>query len=431
VKPATANNQTQASQSVEALIEKGQRSLQQSDLQAAERDIAKALALDPHNAHAFNVLGFVHAACGRIDDAVSHFRAAVAINPEYPNAQANLAKMLGVLAERDRESASLLNDLRLLTLTESANAVNGNERLVPTLINRAKNIGEQLFALKRRGCIDAARVALRLRPDQLLGHINLNNYLSAFGERARLEDYARDLCADQLGKHLFIACFPKSGSTLLKKVLCEATHFGEAHFVSAFGQNEQEIYLPSLLNGARQDLVIQQHCRATGPNLHLLQAFGIRPIILVRNIFDVLLSLKEFFDGGAFVDTFFPNYRLLSEEQRYALVVDDHAPWYISFFAGWQRAVANGQIDGFWLTYGSFIADPRATIEAILKFQGIEVDSTRVARALELLGRKHSDTRFNRGVVGRGSAAFSGAQVEQIRRIAAYHPDVDFSLIGL
>lgn len=431
MKPATANDQTQASQSVEALIEKGQRSLRQSDLQAAERDIAKALALDPHNAHAFNVLGFVHAACGRIDDAVSHFRAAIAINPEYPDAQANLAKMLGVLAERDRGSASLLNDLRLLTLTESANAVNGNERLVPTLINRAKNIGERLFAVMRRECIDAARVALRLRPDQLLGHINLNNYLSAFGERARLDDFTRDLRADQLGKHLFIACFPKSGSTLLKKVLCEATGFGETHFVSAYGQNEQEIYLPSLLNGARQDLVIQQHCRATGPNLHLLQAFGIRPIILVRNILDVLLSLKEFFDGGAFGDTFFPNYPLLSEEQRYALLVDDRAPWYINFFAGWQRAVANGQIDGFWLTYESLIADPRAAIEAILKFQGIEVDSTRVARALELLGRKQTETRFNKGVVGRGSAAFSGAQVEQIRRIAAYHPDVDFSLIGL
>lgn len=429
MKPATAIDQTQASQSAEALIEKGQRSLRQGDHQAAERDIAEALALDPHNAHAFNVLGIVHAACGRIDDAVSQFRAATTIDPEYPDAQANLAKMLGVLAERDREAASLLDDLRLLTA--GANAVDGNDSLAPTLINRAKNIGGQLFALNRRECIDAARVALRLRPEPLLGHISLNNYLSAFGERARLEDYTRDFCADRLGKQLFIACFPKSGSTLLKKVLGEATGFGEAHFVSAYGQNEQDIYLPSLLDGARHDLVIQQHCRATGPNLHLLQAFGIRPIILVRNIFDVLLSLKEFFDGGAFADSFFANYRLLSEEQRYALVVDDQAPWYMSFFAGWQRAVASGQIDGLWLTYGGFIADPRGTIEAILKFQGIAGDSTRIARALELLGRKHGDTRFNRGVAGRGSAAFSGAQVEQIRRIAAYHPDVDFSLIGL
>jgi len=429
MKLATANGPTQASQSVDALMEQGQRSLELGDIPSAKRDFAGAIALDPDNVEAIHKLGIAQAVGGRMDDALSCFCAVLTKDPMHRDARLNLEMVLAALAERGTTLDSLLNNLELLK--ESADNLNGDESLVPILITRAAILGEKLFAARRPECIDAARVALMLRPNPLLGHVNINNYLSALQERARLDDYTRDLTADQLGQKLFIACYPKSGSTLIKKLLREATGYEEAQFAMAYGQNEQELYLPCLLDGARRNLVVQQHCLPTGSSLHMMQAFGIRPIILVRNIFDVLLSWKEFLDAGAFGDTFYSNYSLLSDEQRYALVVDDRAPWYLNFFAGWQRAVASGQIDGLWVTYENLIADPRGAIELVLKFQGIAPDPAQVAKAAELAGRKDKSTRFNRGVVGRGSKAFSAAQVEQIRRIAEYHPDADFSLIGL
>lgn len=424
-----AAKQPRAGQSVRDLIKRSHVCLEQRNFQGAERSATEVLALDPRNVEAFNVLGIVHAASGRLDEAVANFRTAAGIDPEYPGLQGNLVAILGMVAERDKDATPLLGELQ--QLIQSANAPNRDEVSNFVLADQARLIGHRLYTLQRRECIDALRLALKFGNRQVLDRIDLNNFLSRFDERAQLADYTQDLRADQLGKNILIACFPKSGSTLLKKVLCEATGFGDGHFVGAYQQNEQEICLPNVLDCARSDLVIQQHCRATEPNLHLLQAFGVRPIILVRNIFDVLLSFKEFCDVGAYSNTFFPNYRLLSEEQRCALMVDDRAPWYVNFFAGWQRAVAGGRIDGFWLTYKDFIADPRTAIEEILKFQGIAVDPGRLARAAGLVGRNEGDTRFNKGVAGRGSTAFSPAQVEQIQRLASYHPDVDFSLIGL
>ena len=38
---------------------------------------------------------------------------------------------------------------------------------------------------------------------------------------------------------------------------------------------------------------------------------------------------------------------------------------------------------------------------------------------------------MNKGVVGRGKARFTEEHKKQISRIASYHPDIDFSLIGL
>jgi len=426
---AAANGQNQPGQSADALIAQGQRSFQSGDILSAKRDFAGAIALDPGNVEAIHELGVAQAVSGNLDEALTCFCAILNIDPAHREARLNLETILTALAERDTTLDALRKNLELLK--ESAEDINGDERLIPVLSARAATLGEKFYLAGRPECLDAARVALKLRPNPLLGHVGLNKYLTLLKARARLDDYTRDLTPDQLGKKIFIACFPKSGSTLLKRLLCEATGFAEAQFAMAFQQNEQELYLPCLLEWARLDLVVQQHSLPTGSNLHLMQAFDIRPIILVRNIFDVLLSWKEFLDAGAFADTFYASYGRLTDEQRFALVIDDRASWYLSFFAGWQRAIANGEIDGLWVTYKNLTADPRGTIESILNFQGIAPDSARLARAAELAGRKNNSTRFNKGVVGRGSAAFTAAQVEQIRRIAKCHPEVDFSLIGL
>ena len=42
-----------------------------------------------------------------------------------------------------------------------------------------------------------------------------------------------------------------------------------------------------------------QHCRATEANVQLMQAFGIRPVVLVRDLHDVIVSLRDYFNGGA------------------------------------------------------------------------------------------------------------------------------------
>src|SRR5437016_301811 len=52
-------------------------------------------------------------------------------------------------------------------------------------------------------------------------YVNLTNSLAATGQRAKLSDFTTEITPDQLGRHLFIACVPKSASTFLKNLLVD------------------------------------------------------------------------------------------------------------------------------------------------------------------------------------------------------------------
>lgn len=426
---ATAKKDAPEAQSIEELDQQSQLYLQRQNFTGTAQCCAQILERDPDNLAALNRLGVAEAMRGRIPEAIATFEKALAIDPSRKDIKTNLDKLVTIRASQEGDHRSVQDSLR--ALADLAEQAKGDPELTVSVISEAMALGMRLSQANQRQCIDAIRIGLKVQSNPLYGQVDLNNYLLRFNEKAQLSDFSRDLTPEQLGKHLLVACFPKSGSTLMKRLLCDATGYAETQFAPAFLQNEQEIYLPLVLANARENRVIQQHCRATVPNLHILQAFNIKPVVLVRNIYDVLLSWKEFLDGGAHINSFFPHYDELSDEQRLALVVDDRAPWYLSFFASWQHAETTGQIEATWMTYRQLTADPTAALEGILEFYGIRADPVRLARATQMVNRDTGATRFNKGKVGRGRAAFTDAQVEQIQRLAGCYPGVDFSLIGL
>ena len=104
--------------------------------------------------------------------------------------------------------------------------------------------------------------------------------------------------------------------------------------VYAAGQSEHEIYLPTLRDAAHLDTVTQQHCRASDANVHLMQAFGIRPVVLVRNIFDSVMSLLDFYNKGAFRTSYSrADWLVLDEETKIDLLIETVIPWYFQLVA--------------------------------------------------------------------------------------------------
>jgi hypothetical protein len=263
-------------------------------------------------------------------------------------------------------------------------------------------------------------------------HVNLTNSLLAAGRPARLADFTSEIAQEQLGRHIFIACAPKSGSTFLKNLLVNLSGYGDAFMVFSPGQFEQELYLPTLCETAHLDTVTQQHARASDANLHLMQAFGIKPVVLVRNIFDSVISLLDFYDDGAFRNSYFRGgWPSLDRETKTDLIIDNLVPWYFQFVASWDLAGKQGRVDIEWLTYESLIADKTSSVLRILKFYGLGAARSGVGqriREIESNGRKN---RFNKGVAGRGEAGLSDAQKARIRSFARYYPTTDLSRLGI
>ena len=264
-------------------------------------------------------------------------------------------------------------------------------------------------------------------------YVDLANALGMVKTRAQLEDYTRAYPPPQLGLHVFIACAPKSGSTFLKNVLVQLTQFKDLFSTYAALQNEHELDLPQLAKFGAVNTVTQQHCRASEANIHLMQAFNISPVILVRNIFDTVLSLLDFYDGGFTFSTFHghEDYLRLSNEERIDLLIEYAVPWYFQFAASWQRAEKEGRLSLHWLSYEDMIADKPAALERVLGFYGMSAKKQDIERTIAAAEADHRNNRFNKGVAGRGQSGLSATQRKNIMRLARYFPSTDFGLLGL
>ena len=263
-------------------------------------------------------------------------------------------------------------------------------------------------------------------------YVNLTNSLAASGQRARLSDFTTDLTPGQLGRHLFIACVPKSASTFLKNLLVSLTGYRDLFTVYAAGQNEHEIYLPTLRESAHLDTVTQQHCRASDANVHLMQAFGIRPVVLVRNIFDSVMSLLDFYNKGAFQTSYFrADWLVLNEETKIDLLIENVIPWYFQFVASWDLAEKQERLEVNWLTYEELVADKPSSVLRVLEFYGLGASRRGIEQRIAEIESEERKIRFNKGVTGRGSSGLNNPQKEQICRLTRYYPSTDFGRIGL
>ena len=90
-----------------------------------------------------------------------------------------------------------------------------------------------------------------------------------------------------------IAAMPKTGSTFLSHTIGKVLGYKHSYFASAYHNIEQELYRPRIVDAYGRGTVVQQHVRANSPNIELLKRYGIKPTVLVRNIFDILASLRD------------------------------------------------------------------------------------------------------------------------------------------
>ncbi|MEP6703370.1 MAG: sulfotransferase domain-containing protein [Acidobacteriota bacterium] len=263
-------------------------------------------------------------------------------------------------------------------------------------------------------------------------HVNLTNALTASGQRGVLSDFTNAITREQLGRHVFIACSPKSGSTFLKTLLLGLTGYRDAFMVNSASQFEQELYLPTLRKTAPLDTVTQQHCRASDVNIQMMQAFGIKPVVLVRNIFDSVISLLDFYNGGASSNSYFrEDYPSLDAVTKLDLIIDNFVPWYFQFAASWSLAEKQKTLEVLWLSYEDLVADKSGSIQKVLRFYGLGAPLKGIEKSIEETELKKGKTRFNKGVAGRGKTGLSDKQKERIVRLARYYPATDFTRFGI
>ena len=180
------------------------------------------------------------------------------------------------------------------------------------------------------------------------------------------------------------------------------------------------------------------HMKGTYHNARLLADFGVRPVILVRRIFDVVWSLlwdlreKERLpgfgsgrNGYSFVwqDS---TIECLEDDELLDFIIDLAVPWYVNFYVSWYRLCEQGAVNALWVTYEQLMSDKPGTVREILDFVGARNNSERTDEVLA--GRYGS---FRDGRTSQGETALCDTQKARIRRLFSYYSDVDFGRIGI
>jgi len=231
---------------------------------------------------------------------------------------------------------------------------------------------------------------------------------------------------DQGGEHLLVACQPKSGSTYLTKILANLPGFEEVNLVPEYGRREQELEENLLIEYQPRNYVAQHHVRYSEVTESLVRRFGLKPIVLVRDVFDVVMSLRDHLVNTnlsipmAYVPDEFLGW---PDNIKHEFIVDMVVPWYFSFYASWYT-----QENKYFVTYSDLVSDTQKTIGGIVGTYGIPCTAEEIVSAITKA--KVLNTRKNKAVEGRG-AQLERHLKEQIINMTSYYKAIDFSLMGL
>jgi len=252
-------------------------------------------------------------------------------------------------------------------------------------------------------------------------------------------DAQADFIKERGDKQLIvIAATPKSGSTFLANTLSKITGLNYFRLCAAYSTNEHDLYLPALCLINPYGCVSQLHMKGTFHNAALMRTFGVKPVILVRQIYDTVTSLKNDFrrkeempgygtgqNGYSFM---WQNEAIknLDDEQLIDAIIDLAIPWYVNFYVSWHSLCEQRAVDAIWITYNQLFSEKEETLKTIMAFLGCqnagEIDQ-------EILSIKYKT--FRSGGSGEGVSELTTEQKTRIRRYFAYYSDIDFSKYGI
>lgn len=234
---------------------------------------------------------------------------------------------------------------------------------------------------------------------------------------------------------VFLAFPPKAAGTFLRGAAATAARGQVLRVCYAQGDRDAQPYLPTFLayyagGFCRGPLITHVHMQAFPANTLFLEAFGIRPVVMVRSIPDMLASYWDMLDdadGGSSLPmglncTIPPGFRAMPAEERAKIMIDIIAPWYVGYYATWSRYAQANPGAVRLLHYSDFVRDPAGTLMQILDASGLAATRDQCQQAIDEVWAERFLHRYSEGVEGRGGDYFSTAQTGHIDRMLSYYP---------
>ena len=238
---------------------------------------------------------------------------------------------------------------------------------------------------------------------------------------------------DAFAPSYLLVALPKSSSTFCTQVLArllQSEVYKDIVVQDRF--TPKDLQVASIVNRRDRVTVSQVHLVATGANLRILKNFRIPAVILLRNLFDIVVSLRDHMKVNEFFSSILiPNrYLSLSESDKVDYIIDTAVPWMVTFYVSWVQALERGDIKSEFVFYEDMISGPVPFFQKSCQCLGVTTSAADIRAALDQV-EKSATTRFNVGKAGRGASELTANQIALIQRHADYYPGIDFRPLGL
>lgn len=231
--------------------------------------------------------------------------------------------------------------------------------------------------------------------------------------------------------HLLLACMPKSGSSFLHTILGSLPNFTQAALVSNFGRREQELDPVMLWLNADKHYVAKHNVRYSEATRDLIARYKLDPIVLVRDVFDVTVSLRDHLRNRSVIAPMayiFPEFVKWDDAKLEEFIADMMIPWYFNFYISWHETDRK-----LLVTYNELNRDPFAVLSRIKSRYRLDCTDDDIRAAIKKSQGKDQAlvTEMNKAIVGRGKNLSEKARQHILRMASYYEGRIDFKPIGI
>jgi hypothetical protein len=240
----------------------------------------------------------------------------------------------------------------------------------------------------------------------------------------------------RLGKQrrlILLAFAPKAAGTFFRSAMIDLVGGQLIRAAHAQGGRDAVPYLPTFLayyeGGVTNHVMVSHvHMQALPANVNFIEAFGIRPIIMMRSIPDMLASYLDMLESDPEARKDGLNCRIpanfveMSREAKADFAIDILGPWYASYFATWMRYSGDNPERVCVLDFDGFVASPAQTLARAAVHAGIPRTMDECQAAYDNNWKEREKHRHNKGRSGRGNEYFTPDQLGRLRRMLQYYP---------
>jgi hypothetical protein len=205
----------------------------------------------------------------------------------------------------------------------------------------------------------------------------------------------------------------------LSEVISQCPGVRRVDLTPSAGRREQEIDEHLLRKLSEVGFVAQHHVRNSEWTAEMCRSYRVTPIVLVRSLQDVVVSLRDHMrhESAVFPQFFADSSHAALDDAALELMIARLAlPWYLNFYMSWRGAPG-----AMMVSYENLVESPAEVIGEILSFSG---GATSDAEVKEAMARAiaRGDSRLNVGVTSRG-ASLQPETVQTILDLIDLYPE--------